>query len=162
MVSQAVSPRPKLPVLQTVRDAYLAVITNFAQLLRISWVWALSLALSQAIVIWHSETWLAEAPLFRGSTLPTRAVAASATLLPFYLLAAASVAVAWHRLLLRSERSLSRMYFRLDRLVWRYLALALIISIPFLVLLTLGYLVVVFGVALVAPSRPFRRTRSTD
>jgi hypothetical protein len=87
----------------------------------------LSLALLQLIVIWLSGKLLTD--LFRGSEIETSDVAA---------LAAASIGVAWHRLLLRNERSLSRMYFRLDRLVWGYFAIALIALIPYLVTVVLS------------------------
>ena len=96
----------------------------------------LSLALLQLIVIWLSGKLLTG--LFRGSETETSDVAAFATFFPFCLLAAASIGVAWHRLLLRNERSLSRMYFRLDRLVWGYFAIALIALIPYLVTVVLS------------------------
>jgi len=128
-----------------VRDAYLAVITNFTQLLRISWVWALSIALIELIVR------LFGIPLFKGSELQKDFIAA-AILLPPEVLAGASIAVAWHRLLLRNERPPSCIYFRLDRLVWGYFAVVLILLIVGLViaLLFLAFLLglIVVGVVI--------------
>jgi hypothetical protein len=132
MVAQAVIPRPKLPVLRTVRDAYLAVITNFVQLLRIAWAWALSFALFEELI----------ARSF-GSEL------AVAILVPTDTLAGASIAVAWHRLLLSNERSQSRAYFRLDRLVWKYFASVLMLLIAWLVFAFL-FLVLLLGLVFVA------------
>ena len=137
MVAQAVIPRPKLPVLRTVRDAYLTVITNFTQLLRISWLWVLSIALFELIVR------LFGIPLFKGSELQKDFIGV-AILLPPEMLAGASIAVAWHRLLLRNERSPSRIYFRLDRLVWRYFAVVLIL---FLILLIVGLVIALLFLA---------------
>jgi len=152
MLSQTVTPRPKLPVLRTVREAYLAVITNFVLLLRIAWVWVLSIAIFELFVR------LFGIPLFKASE-PQEDFVVLAILCPPYALAGSSIAVAWHRLLLRNERSLSRIYFRLDRVVWGYFAvvlilfiLGLVIALLFLVLL-LGLIfvgVVVLGVSGVA------------
>ena len=141
MLTQTVTPRPKLPVLRTVREAYLGVITNFVLLLRISWVWALSIALFELIVR------LFGIPLFKGSE-PQEDFVALAILCPPYALAGASIAVAWHRLLLRNERSPSRIYFRLDRLVWGYFAVVLIIIILGLVIALL-FLVFLLGLIFV-------------
>jgi hypothetical protein len=122
------------------RDAYLAVITNFVQLLRIAWVWALSSALFEELIVR-----LFGIPLFKGSELEKGFIAVAILVLTD-VLAGASIAVAWHRLLLRNERSPSRIYFRLDRLVRRYFAGVLMLLIVWLVF---AFLFLVFLLGLI-------------
>ena len=122
----ATSP-PKLPVWRTVGACYATVFRNFSQLLRISWLWLLIMlpvyAAAQRII---SPSPAYEMDGFLISMLP------SVLELP----ALASIAVAWHRLVLRQEHVQGAMYLRLDRVVWWYAAILL-----FFLVLTVGPLV---------------------
>ena len=114
---------PKLPVWQTVRASYAIVGRNRRQLVRICWVWVLIMvpvymALDSLAETWPGDSaaqaahrWLREI----GAALP-RPVDA-----PFL----ASIAVVWHRLVLRGERVTQVAYVRLDGVVWRYVLFAL-------------------------------------
>jgi hypothetical protein len=105
-------PQP-LPLWPAVRASYGIVIQNFGQLIRMSWLWLLILLPVTAALRWLSleiEPWEAEPA---GSLLD-----ALANLIQ--LPALASIAVAWHRLVLRHERVQDGLYLRLDRTVLRY------------------------------------------
>jgi len=98
----AMSAPPKLPVWQTVRASYTIVAHNFGQLVRICWLGILIMvpvyaALDRFEEMWSRDSgaqatyhWLREIT----AALP------SPVDLPFL----ASIAVGWHRLVLREER----------------------------------------------------------
>jgi len=114
----AASPPPKLPVWQTVRASYAIVARNLGQLVRICWLWVLIMVPAYAALDWLEETWRGESDA-SPTYLWMREIAAvlSGPLdLPFL----ASIAVAWHRLVLRGERVTQPAYLRLDGVVWRY------------------------------------------
>jgi hypothetical protein len=122
MTAIPASAPPKLPVWQTVCASYAIVGRNLRQLVRICWVWVLIMVAVYIGLNWLAETWPGETgaqaahPWLReiGATLPVD--------LPFL----ASIAVAWHRLVLRGERVTQPAYVRLDRVVWRYVLYAFV------------------------------------
>jgi hypothetical protein len=112
------SERRKLPVWRTVRLCYATVLQNLGQLARISWLWLLIMVPVYTAVHWlPSADW--EALGIRTIPLWARQMVVSLppiVELPFL----ASIAVAWHRLVLRQERVLAPTYLRLDTPVWLY------------------------------------------
>jgi hypothetical protein len=112
---------PKLPFWRTVGSCYAIVARNFGQLVRMSWLWLLIMLPVYAAVHWWIWPW---------STGADQAVAERAgaglvfaiTFLPniVEIPALASIAVAWHRLVLRHQRVSDAPYLRLDGIVWLY------------------------------------------
>src|SRR5262245_41805698 len=118
------APAPhKLPVWQTVRASYAIVGRHLRQLLRICWVWVLIMVPVYMALDWLAETW----PGDFGAQAAHRwlreigAALPSPVDTPFL----ASIAVAWHRLILRGERVTQAAYVRLDGVVWGYVLYAL-------------------------------------
>jgi hypothetical protein len=105
---------PRLPVWRTVGACYAIVARNLSQLVRISWLWLLIMLPAYAAVHWliWSEAGQPESGI----------IAQALTMLPnvIELPALASIAVAWHRLVLREEGVNDAFYLRLDRAVWWY------------------------------------------
>src|SRR5215470_5212147 len=135
MTAISVSAPPKLPVWLTVRASYTIVARNFGQLVRICWLWVLIMVPVYAALDWLEETW-SRASGAQATYHWMREIAAalpSPVDLPFL----ASIAVAWHRLVLRGESVTQPAYLRLDGVVWRYV----LYSFAFL-LLELGTLAI--------------------
>lgn len=105
----------KLPFWRTVAACYFVVFGNFGQLLRISWLWLLIMLPVYAVAQWLTSPSQAEQTGWLMSMLPS--VLESPAL--------ASIAVAWHRLVLRQEGVQGAAYLRLDRVVWWYAAVLL-------------------------------------
>jgi hypothetical protein len=106
------TPQPP-PLWPAVRASYMIVARNLGQLIRMSWLWLLILLPVTAALRWLSleiEPWEAEPA---GSLLD-----ALASIIQLPVLA--SIAVAWHRLVLHQERVSGPFYLRLDRTVLRY------------------------------------------
>ena len=118
MTAIAASAPPKLPVWQTVRASYAIVGRNLRQLVRICWVWVLIMAPVYMALDWLAETW----PGDSGAQAAHRWLReiAAALPMPVDLPFLASIAVAWHRLVLRGDRVTQPTYVRLDGVVWRY------------------------------------------
>jgi len=118
MAAIAITPPRKLPVWQSVRASYAIVTRNLGQFARIVWLWLLLM-----VPVHVALGWLVQAiPAAAGSQAAfgwVRAVA-EALPLPIELPFMASIAVAWHRLVLRQERVTRPAYLRFDRVVWRY------------------------------------------
>ena len=118
MTAIAASAPPRLPVWSTVRASYAIVARNLGQLVRICWLWVLIMVAVHAALDWLEVTWSGESggqAMYRWM----REIAAalpSPIDLPFL----ASIAVAWHRLVLREERVTQPAYLRLDGVVGRY------------------------------------------
>ena len=102
MTAISASAPPKLLVWQTVRASYAIVGRNLRQLVRICWVWVLIMALVYIGLDWLAETW----PGNFGAQASHRWLReiAAALPMPVDLPFLASIAVAWHRLVLRGER----------------------------------------------------------
>jgi len=123
MTAVAASAPPKLPVWQTVRASYAIVTRNLGQLVRICWVWVLIMVPVYMALDWLAETWPGNSGAQSAHSW-LRGIAAalpSPVDLPFL----ASIAVVWHRLILRGERVAQAAYVRLDGVVWRYVLYAL-------------------------------------
>jgi hypothetical protein len=130
MTTLVVPAAPKLPVWQTVAACYATVGRNLGQLVRISWLWLLILLPVYAALHWLDWAWQQERGL-------TSTIAASGLLIMIELPALASIAVAWHRLILRQERVTARAYLRLGGNVWLYVLYTLLLGLLFLAPLVL-------------------------
>lgn len=127
-------PRPagKLPFWDMLARAYLLPLENFRDVVRLTWAWALLLALGTGALY----SLLDEAQLNaiqRGEGLGPASLNLVSLLTG--LIVGSSVAVGWHRLLLVGEAPAGATYLRLDNTVWGYIAVAglmLLISLPFL------------------------------
>lgn len=102
-------------------------ITNLGMALRMAWPWLILILPLQIAVIPYltQKSGSAQADIARGSSL-----ALVASLLITFL-AAASVAVNWHRHFLMDEEAAQRL--RLDRRVWHYFGNALLLSLRMLI-----------------------------
>lgn len=135
MTTLAVPAPRKLPVWRTVGACCATVARDLGQLVRISWLWLLIM-----VPVYVAAHWLASSDWVLMASRWVREIAPVMPLvveLPFL----ASIAVAWHRLVLRHERVSAPAYLRLDRQVWLYAMCAL----GFLVL-TIGPLLPVIAV----------------
>ena len=115
----------KLPVWRTVGRCYAFVGRNLMQLVRIGWLPLLAMLPVFALANWLVSPW--QVPAGQGPRLAgeVAAFAAGATQLPFL----ASIAVAWHRLVLRDERMVDWRYLRLDGVVWQYAGVCLVLNL---------------------------------
>jgi hypothetical protein len=118
MTANSASAPPKLPVWRTVRASYAIVGGNLRQLVRVCWVWVLIMVPVYIGLGWLAETWPGESGALATHRWLREITAAlpSPADLPFL----ASMAVAWHRLVLREERVTQAACVRLDGVVWRY------------------------------------------
>lgn len=122
----------KLPLWRTIGQAYAAWVRNFPDLVRTCWLWMLLTAPVLAIWMWWEQRHVTDImhaghPFADSSPLLTMVmrIARRVIILP----ALASVAVAWHRLLLRDEYPGPGVYLRLDRTVAGYAILAFWIAV---------------------------------
>ena len=133
---------PKLPFWRTVGQAYAAPLLSFDSLVRAASLWLLLLTPLLLVMSWLQAPMEADL-LARMRVDPTAAFETiwqlqlvsflhSLVILP----AAASIAVAWHRLILTGERPAGG-YLRLDRSVWLYVAFPLATILYFSVLFDL-------------------------
>jgi hypothetical protein len=143
MTALATAAPRKLPVWSTVGGCYATVAHDIGQLVRISWLWLLLMVPVYAAAHWLvSFDWALTAPDW--AWMAPRWVREIAPVMPLVveLPFLASIAVAWHRLVLRHERVSARAYLRLDRPVWLYAMCALgflVLTIgPFLPVVALG------------------------
>ena len=119
----------RLPVLRTVRDAYVETFRNLSAFIRIAWAWLLIMTALVAFASWF--LWpLQELALAAGTSSSVTYVAPVIS-----LVAGTSVAVAWHRLLLARDMPPSIAYVRLDGVVLRYVMVALAMALPFYLIL---------------------------
>ena len=122
MAAIATSAPPKLPVCPTVCASYAIVARNLGQLVRICWLWVLIMVPVYAALDRLEETWLRESGA--QATYHWMRELATALPSPVDLPFLASIAVAWHRLVLREEPVTRLTYLRLDGAVWRYVVYA--------------------------------------
>ena len=113
----------KLPLFRTVGQAYALWMRNFSDLVRICWLWML--LMTPVLAIWNLMQAGSASRPFGDLTSSLLDLGRSVICLP----AIASVAVAWHRLLLREEHPTPGVYLRLDRLVVGYAILAVWIEL---------------------------------
>jgi hypothetical protein len=117
MSSQSMTALSKLPFWRTLGACYVTVARNFWQLVRISWLWLLIMLPVYAAMHWLVWPWTS------GAQQQAEGIIGLATsMLPSFIEipALASIAVAWHRLVLREEAVSSAFYLRLDHVVWWY------------------------------------------
>lgn len=135
----------KLPLWRTIGEAYSVWFKHLPELIRIAWLWILIMAPIVGLFMW----WQAPAMLELmqnaragrldpnpGVTVLMQAIN-SIILLPIL----SSIAVAWHRLLLRNEQ-VSGPYLRLDSVVIGYALLFFLIALLFSVPQYLGQIYV--------------------
>ncbi len=115
----------KLPLIASVIEAFELTSANIADLAKLMWLWLLILIAVQAVI--YGFLWPFE--------LESRTNPASATLIPVLLpamistLIGTSIAVGWHRRLLKKEKIASSSNLRLDNYVWRYFLWAFLLVI---------------------------------
>src|SRR5882672_9371473 len=115
---------PKLPLWRTIGQAYAIWARNLPELIRISWLWLLIMTPVLAILMWWQvPTFTAMIDAAKaGRPDPTPAITLLAQVLNGVVMLPmlASIAVAWHRLLLRHEHVGSGTYLRFDGIVLGY------------------------------------------
>jgi membrane-anchored glycerophosphoryl diester phosphodiesterase (GDPDase) len=123
-----------LPFWRTVGQAYIIWARNLAEVIRISWLWLLLMTPVLFAIIWFVSPYLFEVmqAASAGGVMPRPSgfvllVQAIETLVMLPMVA--SIAVAWHRLVLRDEHVTERAYLRLDRVVLVYAALLLLVRL---------------------------------
>jgi hypothetical protein len=126
----------KLPLWRTMGQAYAVWVRNFPDLVRTCWFWMLLMAPVLVIWRWWQERHVADimqAAAHTGQPFvdpnPLLTLVMGIVGLVVILPALASVAVAWHRLLLRDEHPGHGVYLRLDRTVAGYAILAFCIGV---------------------------------
>jgi len=120
---------PLLPFWATVESAYRAAWYYRAEYLKIIWCWLLLAVPVTCLYSWFVWPTLGAAFCLDFAHLQNKALIqanahnilfAELPLTLFRLLAGASIAVAWHRLILRQEKITSPRYLRHDAVVWDY------------------------------------------
>jgi hypothetical protein len=135
MTTVTVAAPSNLPLWRTIGQAYAVWAGNFPDLIRIVWLWLLLMAPLLAILNWLQVPYLtgliqasaSGRPFADPSPVLTLVVQIGSAVILLPVLA--SVAVAWHRLLLRDEHPGHRAYLRLDRVVVGYAVLAFWIGV---------------------------------
>ena len=146
----SVAATPTLPVSRTVGEAFGTVPTNLLTLLRILWGWIALFLVAFACAVAYWEMWW---PQHLRAKAPTAAFMVPVLLLfGLSFTGFASIAVAWHRLLLLGEQP-PALYLRAGGQMPRYLGRLIIIG------LICSAVQVVFGLVgfrtgLLAPPRP--------
>jgi len=132
MSAMAEAAPAKLPLWRTIGESFGAWFSNLPELIRIAWIWLLIMAPIVFLYMWWQAPIMMElmqnARASRpdphpGMTLLTQALN-GVILMPIL----SSIAVAWHRLLLRDEH-VSGAYFRLDSVVIGYAVLLFILAL---------------------------------
>lgn len=121
---------PLLPARATVRKAYKLAWRYKMEYLKISWCWLVLAVLAIFLV-----NFLFESPIcIDGKPIPITTYQPSFKdyILPelqqiIELFFGVSIAVAWHRLILRNERVMTNIYLRFDKVVWNYFIIGLLI-----------------------------------
>ena len=130
MTTMTVEAPSKLPLWRTIGEAYAVWAGNFADLVRIVWLWMVLMAPVLAILNWWQVPYVTG--LMRASSSgqpfadpnPMLTLVVQIASVVIMLPVLASVAVAWHRLLLRDEHPGPGTYLRLDGVVVGYAVLA--------------------------------------
>ena len=126
MTAMTITGPSKLPLFRTIGQAYALWARNFSDLVRICWFWMLLMVPILAIWDWWQTAQLAEIVQgirFGQAFVDPHPVLTWVTVIVSKLImlpAVASVAVAWHRLLLRDEHPGPGFYLRLDKTVAGY------------------------------------------
>jgi hypothetical protein len=130
-MTSVIDSRPgKLPLWRTIGQAYGLWGENLLELIRICWLWMLIMAPVLALLQWwqapHLEEIMQAARAGRPDADPNPVLTLMAGIVGRVIMlpALASIAVAWHRLLLRDEHPQPGPYLRLDHVVAGYAILA--------------------------------------
>ena len=132
-MSATTTTRAKLPVFKTVGRAYRAAFGNLGTFIRISWLWLLLIivvglvfnALTPARLIPSDPAAYARFDATDWMLVSVIGLVNKLAFLPML----SSIAVNWHRLLLRGEQPGPTAFMRLDAPVWAYVALAAMIAV---------------------------------
>jgi hypothetical protein len=124
----------KLPFWKTLGEAYAVWFKNLPELIRIAWVWLLAMAPIVGLFMWWQAPAMIElmqsARVGRPDPNPGMTTLMQALNSVILLPVLSSIAVAWHRLLLRNEH-VSGPYLRLDSVVIGYAVLFFLIALLF-------------------------------
>ena len=112
------------PVGVVVTKAYGALYRHFGYALRICWAWIIVMT-SARVAADLVKTYM----LVDQAGRPLLGFDLTFLVGWFLFIPLASIAVAWHRLLLLDEQDPSALYMRLDRLVWSYFGMAVFIYV---------------------------------
>lgn len=127
--------RRKLPVVDSVKQTLSFTLRHFGSLMAVSWKWLLLVILPALAAHAWVMIPINEAALEGIKSIPPRppppdmmpkVVISSAALNLIMLIPVASIAVNWHRFVLRGEPALSANGLRLDAPVWRYVGVSLL------------------------------------
>jgi hypothetical protein len=136
MAEAAPAAPPKLPFWSTLGEAYGVWFKNLPELIRITWLWILVMAPIVGLFMWWQAPVTMElmqnARAGRIDPNPALSALMQAINLIIILPILSSIAVAWHRLLLRNEH-VSGPYLRLDSVVIGYAVLFFLITLLFTV-----------------------------
>jgi hypothetical protein len=132
--------KSKLPLWQTISLSYSTYFVHFMDVLRISWLWLLVVAVLVGISISLNLSWLAEVVANSKPGMPLQISAKPIKTIVFedgsaviLFLAGVSIAVAWHRrLLLEEHRGFSGSNLVAGSL-WRYAGMCIAICLIFVV-----------------------------
>jgi hypothetical protein len=141
-VPEAVPAAPsKLPFWKTLGESYAVWFKDLPELIRIAWLWILVMAPIVGLFMWWQTPAMLEliqnARLGRPDPNPGTSALMQAINSIILLPVLSSIAVAWHRLLLRNEH-VAGPYLRLDSVVIGYAVLFLLIALMFSVPQYLG------------------------
>lgn len=135
----------KLPFWRTLGEAYGAWFKNLPELIRIAWLWILIMVPIVGLFMWWQAQALLDlmqnARVGRPDPNPAMTALMQAINAVILLPILSSIAVAWHRLLLRNEH-VSGPYVRLDAVVIGYAVLFFLIALLFSVPQYLGQIYV--------------------
>jgi hypothetical protein len=141
MAEAAPAAPPKLPFWRTLGQSYAVWFKDLPELIRIAWLWILVMVPIVGLFMWWQTPIMLEliqnARLNRPDPNPGMTVLMQAINSIILLPVLSSIAVAWHRLLLRNER-VSGPYLRLDSVVIGYAVLFFLIALLFSVPQYLG------------------------
>jgi len=137
-------PHSKLPLANTITLSYSDFFQRFADVLRISWLWLVIAALLIGLKRWQQWSWMGTAISETGKGMPPLAFGEASRPIEMIvfgnltnlvtLIAAASIAVAWHRRIILDERpGFSGSNIATEN-AWRYigvvLAICMIVGLP--------------------------------
>jgi hypothetical protein len=132
MSSVTLQAKRKLPLWHTIGQSYAIWASNFAELIQISWLWLVVMAPVIAILMWWQIPvfldLMAAVKAGRPDPAPATTLVTNALNGLIILPMGASIAVAWHRLLLRNEH-VTGSYFRFDGVVIGYGVLFFLIGL---------------------------------
>ncbi len=135
MTAVTIGAQPKLPFWRTLGQSYAVWAKNLPELIRISWLWLLVMLPIVAITMYWQVPHFAELMQAARSGKPLQGppsiifVLAGVLNQIIMLPMLSSIAVAWHRLLLRDEHVAPGAYLRFDNVVGGYAVLLFVIGL---------------------------------